>query len=122
MKINLDTDKIFSMIKTFLKKQSESPSYSVRGLADFITFKSMILPKLIVVIFIALSIWCICMGVSIMYDDYRSNWEGLMFIVLGPLGVHVLLELLMLPFAIINTLRQVRNELQEIRSKIKSEE
>lgn len=113
MKINLDTDKILARVKT-------SQIFSMQNFLDFITFKSMVLPKLIVIIYLLATLACVCIGLHCIANENVTG--GLLAIILGPLVVHLFLEMVMLPFAILDTLLQVRNEVQAINAKINPEE
>jgi len=86
---------------------------------DFLRFKKMLTPVIIQVIFwigavgsVVMGLISIVGGANAAYGGGAMVLFGLMWIVLGPLVARIYCELLMVVFAINDTLTDVRNLLQ----------
>lgn len=113
----------FKNLKENLKKIAEhineqpSPlvhsqkSHWTVGLADFLTFKTMLLPLMISIFYVLGCLFCVFFGFYLLCNGILIR--GLLMLCLGPLFLHLTLELIMLPFAILDTLRQTRDELRK---------
>ena len=95
------------------------PKKSPSTVGDFINFKINILPMIIKFFYILGCIVCIGSGfiISASIGDGNGNTEfedcilPLSLIFLGPIVLHILLELTMLPFIMVDLLREIRNRL-----------
>ena len=94
--------------------QKESPP----TIGDLINFKINIFPMIIKFFYILGSIVCIGFGFKMCADvinkPYAEETEfilSLCLIFLGPIVLHMLLELTMLPFIIVDLLREIRDRL-----------
>ena len=91
----------------------QKESSSIVG--DFLSFKINILPMIIKFFYILGSIVCIVLGLKMWPDSpYAENTEFILpfcLIFLGPIVLHMLLELTMLPFIIVDLLREIRDRL-----------
>lgn len=77
-------------------------------LRDFIAFKIMIFPKIVIVLNFIAMLSSILYGFVMLFQG--EIFSGLLSIVFGPFIVHILFELLMLPYAILDLLRDIRNK------------
>jgi hypothetical protein len=91
--------------------QKESPSI----VGDFINFKINIFPMIIKFFYVLGSIACIVLGLKMWPESsYAEETEFILpfcLIFLGPIVLHMLLELTMLPFIIVDLLREIRDRL-----------
>lgn len=83
---------------------------------DFCKFKIMVLPILVSVIYIFACIMSIGLLICMMGLSFAHNAPGqgilcLVGIIVAPFMVHIAFELLMLPFAILDTLKQIRDKM-----------
>ena len=78
---------------------------------DFLTFKKMITPVIIQVAFWIGVVICIIAGIAAI--DSKELGTGLLFIFLGPLGVRIYCELIIVIFSINDTLTQTKNLLRD---------
>ncbi len=117
MKISIDTEKIVDKIKKYKeKKKLQAPKeYTFKGLMDFLTFKSMLFPKFIILVFIISTFVCVSRGLGYINSENGSTLAGILWIFIGPLSVHFFLELLVVLFVQVDVLRSIRDELQWIR-------
>jgi hypothetical protein len=83
---------------------------------DFWAFRTMVTPIIIQIIFWIGALLCIIIGAfMIMYgSSYFGGqgqylWKGVLLIVLGPLGVRVYCEILMIFFRINETLTEIKH-------------
>ena len=94
--------------------QNESPSI----VGDFINFKINIFPMIIKFFYVLGSIACITIGL-LMFSDIKPSADGTDYILpfcvilLGPIVLHMLLELTMLPFIMVDLLREIRDRLPQ---------
>lgn len=73
---------------------------------DFITFKIMIVPKILTFLYLLTTLVVIIAGFS------ANIIVGILLIFLAPFLVHIAFEFAMLLFAILDTLREIRNKLK----------
>jgi len=78
---------------------------------DFLTFRRMITPVIIEILFWLGSIICVLVGLAWLVNN-REGAMGLALLVLGPLAVRIYCELLILAFRINETLTDIRNTLK----------
>lgn len=82
---------------------------------DFWAFRTMVTPVIIQVIFWVGAILCIVIGgMMIIYGAGRMGqvpylWKGIFLLVLGPLGVRVYCEILIIFFRINETLTEIKH-------------
>ena len=112
----IDTDKVVDKVKENLQKLNgkcvnNNNSSGSNWFWDFLTFKIMIFPALITTIYIVSSIFWIWRGFNISRYDESGIW----YIILGPIFTHLILEFAMVAFAILDTLREIRNELKDVK-------
>ena len=92
--------------------QMESPSI----VGDFLSFKINILPMIIKLFYILGCLACIIIGL-LMLNEVKPSADGAGYtlpvcvIFLGPIVLHILLELTMLPFIMVDLLREIRDRL-----------
>ena len=86
----------------------------------FWTFRTMITPVIIQILFWLGVIACVIIGCIVIknaYNDYRERWDeaqlmvGLAYILIGPLAVRIYCELLILLFRMNETLTEIKNKL-----------
>jgi hypothetical protein len=77
---------------------------------DFLTFKKMITPVIIQIAFWIGVVVCIIAGIASLGDE---PIPGILLILLGPLGVRIYCELIIVIFSINDTLTQTRNLLRD---------
>ena len=91
--------------------QNESPSI----VGDFLSFKINIFPMIIKIFYVLGSIACIVLGITMWpgspYAELPELILPLGIILLGPIVLHMLLEMTMLPFIIVDLLREIRDRL-----------
>ena len=83
-------------------------------IGDFINFKINILPMIIKFFYILGSIVCIGFGFKMCADVINKRGAEVLplgIILLGPIVLHMLLELTMLPFIMVDLLREIRDRL-----------
>lgn len=73
---------------------------------DFIGFKVMILPKIVIALYVLLTIVSIISGIVMIFT---GNILGILVVLLAPFVNHIFFELLMLPYAMLDTLREIRD-------------
>lgn len=85
---------------------------------DFLTFKKMVTPVFIQVLFyimVALSVIgglvIMIMGIASSYGGGGMVFAGLLYIVLGPIFARIWCEILIVIFSINDTLREIRDGL-----------
>ena len=86
-------------------------------MGDFFSFRTMVTPIIIEIIFILGSILCLIIGaVMIIYGgtNYQLGygeyiWKGALLFVLGPLGVRIYCEILIVFFRINETLTEIKH-------------
>ena len=101
----------------FNLKKETNPSHS--GAADFFTFRTMITPIIIQILFwIGVAI-CIIVGIIMIvqgFDSYRGGQVlvliGFGYILLGPLFVRLYCEFLILFFRMNETLTEIKNKIK----------
>jgi hypothetical protein len=87
---------------------------------DFWAFRTMVTPVIIGILFWIGAIFCLIIGgILIIYGvtQYRMGqdhylWKGLLLFLLGPLGVRVYCEILIVFFRINETLTEIKHELE----------
>jgi hypothetical protein len=81
------------------------------GFLDFITFRAMVTPLLIQVLFWLGTITCVLAGISTILlsgkRDISVVFSGLVLMVFGPLGVRIYCELIILLFKIYDELKEL---------------
>lgn len=87
---------------------------------DFLKFKKMITPIIIQILFWIGVIICVIVGIaaivgglSAQYGGGASVFLGLLWLLLGPLAVRVYCELLIVIFAINDTLTEMKNKMRD---------
>lgn len=73
---------------------------------DFIGFKVMILPKIVIALYVLLTIVSIISGIVMIFT---GNILGILVVLLAPFVNHIFFEFLMLPYAMLDTLREIRD-------------
>ena len=103
-------------VQTPIPPAPQKESSSIVG--DFISFKINILPMIIKFFYILGSIVCIGFGFKMCADVINKRGAEvtelilpLGIILLGPIVLHMLLELTMLPFIMVDLLREIRDRL-----------
>ncbi len=88
---------------------------------DFFAFRSMVTPFIIQIIFwlgllvcLGVAIFLIAFGVKL--HDYTDVYKGLAILLLGPLGVRIYCEILIIFFRINETLTEIKHVLEDRRS------
>ena len=84
--------------------------------SDYLTFKKMIAPILIQILFWIGVITCICTGINIVVEWRPSSGlppggQAILIIGLGPIALRLACELLLVTFSIHATLVEIRNNL-----------
>ncbi len=87
---------------------------------DFWAFRTMVTPVIIEILFWIGAILCLIMGViMIIYGimqyhagQARYLWQGLLLFLLGPLGVRVYCEILIVFFRINETLTEIKHSIE----------
>ncbi|MBM4294578.1 MAG: DUF4282 domain-containing protein [Deltaproteobacteria bacterium] len=87
---------------------------------DFLAFRTMVTPVIIQVIFWVGVVLCIIIGLFLLVlgneiAGYKSTWTGLGLIFLGPLGVRIYCEILIIFFRINETLTEMKHLMEERR-------
>ncbi|MGQ9689442.1 MAG: DUF4282 domain-containing protein [Desulfobaccales bacterium] len=88
---------------------------------DFLSFRTMITPVIIQIIFWIGVVLCILGGLFYLlvgYSYYGTNAPifGLLLIIFGPIGVRIYCEILIIFFRINETLTEIKHILQERRT------
>lgn len=89
---------------------------------DFLTFRTMVTPVIIEILFWIGAILCLIIGaIMIIYGatQYRLGqanylWQGVLLFVLGPLGVRVYCEILIVFFRINETLTEIKHTIENL--------
>ncbi len=90
-------------------------------MGDFLTFRRMITPIIILIVFWIGIIGILVLGILIIVDGVCDESDvgeviiGVLFLIIGPLIWRVFCEILILTFRIIETLADVRNIIKEKR-------
>ncbi len=82
-------------------------------LNDFLSFKRMITPIIIQIIFWVGVIFSILFGVNKLIQERGDTLQGLILIVLGPFLVRIICEMLILSFRINETLTDINNNIKK---------
>ena len=88
---------------------------------DFWAFRTMVTPVIIEILFWIGAIFCLIIGgMMIIYGamQYRLGqahylWQGVLLVVLGPLGVRVYCEILIVFFRINETLTEIKHIIEQ---------
>ncbi len=75
---------------------------------DFLTFKKMITPMIIQILF-WIGVAAVVIGGFISMFSYGGFWKGLLMVILGPIFVRLFTELLIVTFSINDSLRIIKN-------------
>lgn len=94
---------------------------------DFFAFKINIFPFIVKILFALATLGCVIAGLYVMinnvFGDYPvSVMAGLGIAVVGPILLHISFELMLLLFSILDMLREIRNNIFEIRDAVKPDE
>jgi NADH:ubiquinone oxidoreductase subunit 6 (subunit J) len=84
---------------------------------DFLAFRTMVTPFIIQILFWLGAIICLIAGViMVIYGSTQGQaqyvWQGVLLFVLGPLGVRVYCEILIVFFRINETLTEIKHGLE----------
>ena len=82
-------------------------------MGDFLTFRRMVTPWVIVVLFVATSVVCVAVGAfaigrGLSHHDHQLAYAGLLILLLGPLISRLYSEFLVVIFRINETLTDLR--------------
>lgn len=87
---------------------------------DFWAFRTMVTPVIIQILFWIGAILCLIFGAFMIiygssYFGTKSQylWKGVLLIILGPLGVRVYCEILMIFFRINETLTEIKHAIED---------
>lgn len=82
---------------------------------DFLTFRRMVTPILVQILYWALTALAIIGGLIILIvgEGAAERFAGLLWMLLGPLAIRVWAEFIILAFRINETLTEIRRELRE---------
>jgi hypothetical protein len=90
---------------------------------DFLAFRTMLTPIIIQMIFwigvavcAAIGLMYIITGATAQYGGGANVLKGLVILILGPLGVRIYCEILIIFFRINETLTEIKHTLEERRS------
>ena len=87
---------------------------------DFFSFRTMITPVIIQIVFWLGVVACILTGLSFIWAgiqlDARYGVAGFLILIFGPLVVRIYCELLMILFRINETLTEIKHTLEERRA------
>lgn len=91
------------------------------GMNDFLAFRTMVTPVIIQILFWVGVALCVIFGIGFMVvgSQYGTNGavlKGLLLLILGPLGVRIYCEILIIFFRINETLTEIKHTLEERRS------
>jgi len=89
-------------------------------MSDFWAFRTMVTPVIIQIMFWIGAVLCLIAGaIMIIYGATRFQtgegqylWQGVLLFVLGPLGVRVYCEILMIFFRINETLTEIKHAIE----------
>ncbi len=112
MKIDIDTDALKA------KFNEKSSSGFLLILKDFVTFKTMIFSALVIAFYIVSTVICMGYGIFQIFSKYGSTFWGICLFFIGPFVLHLFFEFLMIPFALLDTLREVRNETRAVKEEL----
>jgi len=76
-------------------------------MGEYLNFDKLITPALVRVLFWALLVVDIMVAISDMFSGYF--WRGLAILLLGPIGIRVYCEIVIVIFQINNTLTEIRD-------------
>ena len=87
---------------------------------DFLAFRTMVTPVIIQILFWVGAILCLIIGVimaiygatHLQEGQGQYLWQGVLLFVLGPLGVRVYCEILIIFFRINETLTEIKHALE----------
>jgi hypothetical protein len=87
---------------------------------DFLAFRTMLTPIIIQAIFWIGVIICIVVGLvylgwGIKYGTVAGIYKGVLILILGPIGVRIYCEILIIFFRINETLTEIKHTLEEHR-------
>jgi len=75
---------------------------------DFLTFKKMITPMIIQVLF-WIGVAAVVIGGFVSMFQYGGFWKGLLMVLIGPFIIRLWTELLIITFSINDSLRIIKN-------------
>jgi len=76
---------------------------------DFLTFRKMITPIIIQIIFWLGVVVCVLGGLGILFSGDSEYLSGIVVIIFGPFVVRIFCELLIVLFKILDSLREIAN-------------
>lgn len=87
---------------------------------DFLAFRTMVTPVIIQILFWLGVLTCVIVGLGFIFTavgwGYERNlYKGLLILFLGPLGVRIYCEILIVFFRINETLTEIKHVLEERR-------
>ena len=87
-------------------------------MSDFWSFRKMITPVIIEILFwvgviVCIIAGCILVGMGIKTNETQSVLSGVLLIILGPLGIRIYCEILIVFFRINETLTEIKHVLED---------
>jgi hypothetical protein len=87
---------------------------------DFLAFRTMLTPILIQVIFwvgvlICVAVGLVYLGWGFKHETAEGVYKGLAILILGPIGIRIYCEILIIFFRINETLTEIKHDLEERR-------
>jgi len=85
-------------------------------MGDFFRFETMITPIMIQVLFWLAVLLCVIVGIIMLIsaDEMSARLGGLMLLLLGPIGVRIYAEILIVVFRINDHLRHIDHNTQHV--------
>ena len=89
-------------------------------MSDFWAFRTMVTPVIIQVIFWIGALMCLVVGAGMIIMGISSHdpvmghyiWRGILLFILGPIGVRIYCEILIIFFRINETLTEIKHDLE----------
>ena len=110
----------------FVLKSLEINIFPFQFWKDFFAFKINIFPFIVKILFALETLGCVLAGLYVMINNVFGNisisvMAGLGIAIVGPILLHISFELLLLLFSILDMLREIRNNIFEIRDAMKAD-
>lgn len=100
----------------FLIPEKRNARYKgfLKILSDFVTFKTLYLDKVLKVLYVLCTLYCVCVGFFWLFTfSSVTSVTGLCMLLFGPIVVRLLFELLVMFVLLVNNVIEINNRLRK---------
>ena len=106
--------------------KEERKAQQIKLMKDFFAFKVNVFPIIVKIIFALGTVGCFLGGLFTVFNGIEGKQGGIVLLgivisLLGPIILHIGFELILLFFSMLDMLREIRNNIFEIRDKISAD-